>query len=294
MTFREIPEKEVPGESAIYSSSNSLIGIVRLDDDFHPMGPAQILQLYPEDNPSQTISRAEDARLITIGQVLYIVYSDNRNKVVTEGGFRMRVGELDFDGTSFTIVHTDILDEFEGQHPHIREKNWTPFDYEGNLLLSYSLSPHRVLHPLLYSDKCDTIARTDCQFHWFLGELRGGTAALKINSCQYLGFFHSSIMMPTTHSDGKDVLHYFMGAYLFAAHPPFSITHITQDPIIGKRFYHGEVYEPYWQPVRVVFPCGYIFDESYIWLAYGRQDHEIWICKIDKAGLLRSLEPVSE
>ena len=83
--------------------------------------------------------------------------------------------------------------------------------------------------------------------------------------------------------------HYFRGAYTFSRHPPFEGTAVSPQPIVGKGFYHGPIYERYWGSVRVVFPCGFIYDENYLWVSYGRQDHELWIAKLDKKKLLESL-----
>ena len=97
--------------------------------------------------------------------------------------------------------------------------------------------------------------------------------------------------MATVHSQNKEVLHYLMGAYTFAAQPPFNITQISPEPIIGKKFYSGAEYKPYWHPVRAIFPCGFVFDKQYIWVVYGRQDHEMWVVKLDKLKLYASLIP---
>jgi len=99
--------------------------------------------------------------------------------------------------------------------------------------------------------------------------------------------------MASTHSEGKTIYHYFMGAYTFSNDPPFEITAISPKPIIGKHFYTGIAYKPYWKPIRCVFPCGYISDEEFIWIAYGREDHECWVAKLDKKRLLDSLVPVA-
>jgi predicted GH43/DUF377 family glycosyl hydrolase len=61
---------------------------------------------------------------------------------------------------------------------------------------------------------------------------------------------------------------------------------------VGTAFY-TEPYYTTWKPLRVVFPMGYVFDGDYIWLAYGRQDFEIWVAKIDKKLLYESLMPVA-
>ncbi len=293
LSFRDFPTCSEELFSDVQSSSFSCVGLVFLNDDLTLDGDPHILDLPGATFEREILARSEDARLINIDERLYIVYSDNQNKVITEGGFRMQVGELDFDGKRFSLNKIESLTDFPGQSQKRREKNWVPFEYKGNLLLSYSLLPHKVLRPLLDgSESCDLVATTRSNISWKWGELRGGTPALKIGS-EYLAFFHSSINVATDHSDGKTMPHYFIGAYTFEKEPPFQITKISPEPIIGKNFYHGRKYLPYWHPVRVVFPCGYIFYEDHILLAYGRQDHEIWIAKLDKKALLKSLLPLN-
>ena len=99
--------------------------------------------------------------------------------------------------------------------------------------------------------------------------------------------------MQTTHSDGKNILHYFLGAYTFSSLLPFEITQMSPEPIIGEHFYKGAKYPPYWHPIQAIFPCGYVSDDNHIWIAYGRQDHECWVVKLDRQGLLQSLIPVT-
>jgi predicted GH43/DUF377 family glycosyl hydrolase len=100
--------------------------------------------------------------------------------------------------------------------------------------------------------------------------------------------------MLTAHSEGKTILHYFMGAYTFSSEPPFAITKISPEPIVVKGFYSGVPYTSYyWKKCqRVIFPAGYIYDSDYVWIAYGREDHEIWIVKLYREGLMQSLVPV--
>ena len=84
------------------------------------------------------------------------------------------------------------------------------------------------------------------------------------------------------------MVHYFMGAYTFSPDPPFSITSMSPEPIVGEDFYVGPSYKT-WKPMRVVFPGGFIAAEKYIFVVYGKQDHEMWVVKLDKEKLLRSL-----
>ena len=78
-----------------------------------------------------------------------------------------------------------------------------------------------------------------------------------------------------------------MGAYTFSADPPFAITSYTKKPIVGEGFYTDSNYYK-----RVIFPGGFVVSDSVIYLAYGKDDSEIWIATIDKAALKKALMPV--
>lgn len=283
MSFRVIPSHAL--------KYTSYIGLVFLDSNFEPISKPQILQL--RDLDSSVPSRAEDARLIVVGNKnLYMIYDDNPYPIITRGGFRMYVAKLKWNGSEFTIRKKVCLSEFEGENSTIREKSWVPFDYKGKLFLAYSLTPHVIFQPNLATGTCTTIHKTMSTINWDFGMLRGGTPGYLLGN-EYLSFFHSSQDMITVHSQEKKALHYFMGAYTYSSTPPFTITRASTEPIIGKGFYSGMSYKHYWKPVKVVFPCGYVFDEKYIWVLYGRDDYENWVVKLDRVGLLKSLIPVS-
>lgn len=287
LSFRVIPNPR--------QSFTSWLGVVWLNENFEPISQPQ--KLLTRNPSSKVPSRAEDGRLIAVGNKLYLIYSDNEDAVISKGGFRVYIAELDFDGRRFYIKHTssikhiERLSDFPSNNMNRREKNWTPFAYDNRLLLAYSLHPHAILEPQFGTNSAIALASSTSRISWPLGELRGGTCGL-LDGDHYLAFFHSACKMATVHSSNKDVLHYFMGAYTFSAQPPFEITHISSEPIIGKQFYSGAEYTPYWHPVRAVFPCGFISNDTYIWIAYGRQDHEMWIAKLDKKKLYASLMPV--
>ncbi len=278
LSFRVIPNPKTP--------FNSLLGVIWLDQEFQPVGEPQILNTREEGDPIP--SRAEDGRLVIIGDQLYFIYSDNSESKISKGGFRVYVAQIGSEEGQFFLKNIEILREFEGESRAIREKNWTPFDYQGNLLLAYSQSPHLIFYPIPGLGVCQTLFSTETPHHWDWGGLRGGTPGMEVEGV-YLAFFHSCKKMATLHSEGKEMLHYFMGAYTYSLDPPFPITRISPEPIIGKNFYHGPVYKPYWGSLRVVFPCGYVYDDFSLWVAYGRQDREVWIAKLDKKGLLDSL-----
>ena len=151
--------------------------------------------------------------------------------------------------------------------------------------------PHHVLLPSLKTGISTTASYTCALMDWQWGELRGGTPAI-LDGDSYISFFHSSIIMPSVHSNGKKIQHYVMGAYRFSARPPFALTHVSPEPIVGKGFYEGKEY-PTWKPLRVIFPMGCIVGDEHIWVSYGRQDFEIWVATFDKKKLYASLVPCS-
>jgi len=282
MSFREVSKPCFP---AIPSASESSIGLVWLDDDFNPISDAYMLDF------GSAISRAEDPRLLVVGNDLCIVYSNNTEEVATDCGFCMWIAKLLFYQDEFYLYDNWKLAYLDGEQHLKREKNWVPFDFNGRLCLSYRISPHKVFFTMYHSEICYTLSESNTPVKWKWGELRGGTPAIDING-RYLSIFHSNIEIATTHSEGKVMPHYFMGAYLFSNQPPFEITHISSRPIIAKGFYSGEQYPYYWRPTQVVFPCGILAKGNNIWITYGRQDHEIWVAKLDRVKLLMSLSPV--
>lgn len=270
------------------SLSTNGMGLVLLDKDFNLISVPQILDIHYLD--PAIAPRQQDPRLVAVGDKLFIVYSN-----IIEGHNiseirRMFVAELHYDGCQFQVSTPECITQFEGENEQRWQKNWVPFEYNGKLLLSYSILPHRVFEPLLGTGTCSTIASSLGKINWDWGALRGGTPALLIDG-EYLSFFHSSTTLASQHSAGKKITHYFMGAYTFSTEPPFEITKISLKPIVGPNFYNGIEHKT-WKPLRVVFPCGFVAGEQHIWIAYGRQDHEVWIAKLDKYGLMESLKIV--
>jgi len=283
MSFRTIPD--------LKHKFNGRLGLVCLDDDFNIIGQPQLLDTAMVN--STIPARTDDGRLIVIEDRLWMVYSDCRDPIISKGGFRVYIGEVVHNDGIFSIQQIECISQFEGQNSNVREKNWVPFDYCDKMYLAYSLAPHKIFYPLIGRGSCATFTSTlgdiDWQKNW--GEVRGGTTAL-LDGDHYLSFFHSWIKMKTFQSNGKTISHYFMGAYTFSKDPPFEITNISPEPIVGKGFYSGNVYKPLFGTVAVMYPLGLIFDDKYIWLSCGKHDHECWIIKLDKEKVLESLIPV--
>jgi predicted GH43/DUF377 family glycosyl hydrolase len=257
---------------------------VWLDNEFNIASKPMLLKII-QDKPSQ-FSQTQDPRLITIHDRLYVIFN-NFLKIGDISTRRMFIAEVKYDHDTFSIKNPLCLHPFQGWSSRW-EKNWVPFVYNDTLLLAYGLIPHRIVQPLV-TGECITVASAHSPMYWDWGELRGGTPGI-LDGDEYIAFFHSSIKMATTQSNGKAMPHYFMGAYTYSSKPPFTITRYSKTPIIGKNFYNGPAHNT-WKPLRVVFPMGCIIDDKYIWVSYGRQDFEVWIAKFDKKGLYQSLVP---
>ncbi len=269
--------------------STNPFALVWLDEEFNPISTPQIFEL-PFNNPILA-SKQQDPRLIAAGDRLFVVYNNILEDVTHREIRRMYVVEMrDADGT-FTATEPECLRNFEAKSEMRYEKNWVPFAYQGELLLTYSIIPHKIFRPIAGTNACETLFTTDNSFKWDWGVPRGGSQAI-LDGDHYLSFFHTWVDVPTVESNGKKITHYVMGAYTFDSKPPFALISASPEPIVAKDFYEPPYYRT-WKPLRCIFPSGLLIDENYVWVAYGRQDHEMWIAKIDKKGLLRSLVPVS-
>jgi len=193
---------------------------------------------------------------------------------------------------------------------HSREKNWSPFNYKGRILLIYSIIPHRILamdygnlesDEFVFNKHIPTSGHVEPFFNatsrvetvdtklvaissiamnsWkeLYGELRGGSQAVLLNKTHYITAFHSS----HKNCDGGA---YFMGFYLFRSEPPFEIVAISPDPVRPVGFYDKEVRGVY-------FVSGIILiDDRILRVSYGRDDREGYLLDFEVRSVLDSLE----
>lgn len=264
----------------------SQIGVVMLDDQFEPIGEPQLLDTRLVDNfiPSQS----EDARLFTYKEKTYLIYNDGVENVnpTTSQRRDMYLAELCCEKGEF-FLSTPLKLFYEAKRSIPWQKNWVPFEWNGMLLLSYSMVPQEILFPNLKNGECYFGYKSHASVDWPLGVLRGSTHAV-LDEGEYLAFFHSGMITSSTASAGWNLWHYFMGAYTFSAEPPFEITKLSAKPIIGEGFY---TYSSFLK--RVIFPSGFVIDGPYIHVAYGKDDSEMWIATLDKEALKTSLVPVT-
>lgn len=281
LTFRYLPNR-------FFQPWISYIGIVMLDESFEQLSEPQLLdtRFIFKNTPSQS----EDARIFTHNGKIYLIYNDNMDVTFPSIYERrdMYVVELICGDNRFFLCDPVKLYNEEKYNETLWQKNWSPFDWKGNLMLIYSINPHEIFAPNLENGNCLLHSETFTykSMHWNLGTMRGGTPALLVDD-EYLTFFHSGTVTTSPSSDNAELWHYFMGAYTFSSKPPFEITKITSKHIDHPSFYTYSNYDK-----RVIYPGGFVVDGSNLLVAYGKDDCEIWIATIDIKELKKSMAPV--
>jgi predicted GH43/DUF377 family glycosyl hydrolase len=261
----------------------SYIGVVRLNEAFDPISEPQLLSTRFID--SKTPSQSEDARIVSYQGKLFLTYNDNIDVCPTIWKDKREIflAELHYDSNRFYLSKPLKLFHEQKKNNQWQQKNWVPFEWEQKLLFTYTINPHEVIFPNLYNGACYTCYETSPPIHWAFGTLRGGTPPVLFDG-EYLSFFHSCVKFSSNASANSMLWHYFMGAYTFSNEPPFKLTKMSPAPIVGDHFYTQPFNEK-----CVIFPGGCVIAGSKIYLAYGKNDCEMWIATLDKEELEKSL-----
>jgi predicted GH43/DUF377 family glycosyl hydrolase len=250
------------------------VRLVKLDKEFKPIGTGS---LYVELG-----NRSYDPRLVQVGSSTYLTFTSPKPEDPNSNcSSRINLTKVHDHGTYFTFDHpVPLTVEFQ----YLWEKNWSPFNYQGTLCLSYSVNPHKVIVPY-ENGSCDLICETTQPIQWDFGIIRGGTPALLVDE-EYLAFFHSSLWSPSANR-----FIYSMGAYTFSAHPPFPLKRISSRPFAHPDFYSTPMNDLTY--AQVVFPAGIAVKDNTIFVSYGENDGAIKVMEIDRALLYQSLERIS-
>ncbi|HEY2810259.1 MAG TPA: hypothetical protein VGJ00_02570 [Rhabdochlamydiaceae bacterium] len=265
----------------------SYIGIVELDETFTPVSQPQLLKTRSKNNA--TPSQSEDARLFCYDGRRFLIYNDNIEES-KPNYFNRRdifIAELLYSNGHYFLSAPQKLIHEKKYNLQWQQKNWIPFEYKSMLLFIYTINPHEIIYPNFLNGTCYPYFQSEADIMWSWGQLRGSSAAV-LDEDEYLVFFHSGVQITSKASFGLEMWHYFMGAYTFSAEPPFHITKISSIPIIAEGFYTGSN-----RPKRVIYPGGYVVAESKIYVAYGKDDCEMWIATLDKQSLKSSLKAVN-
>ncbi len=265
-----------------HKDPTSYIGIVLLNDSFDVISEPELLNT--RNTFSKTPTQSEDARLFTYRGRIFLIFNDNTEYIwrTVFDNRDMFIAELIHENGRYSLSLP--LKLAYGTVPV--QKNWSPFEWNQNLFFSYSVNPHEVIHPNLRNGLCYQSYKTEGFIDWEFGTLRGSTPPI-LDDGEYLAFFHSARKMSTFYTHGWPLWHYFAGAYTFSAEPPFEMKKISPFPIVEETFYGFSN-----TIKRVIFPGGIVICGNAIYMAYGKDDCEIWIATLDKEALKNSLVPV--
>lgn len=270
-----------------------------LDEDFVPITkPVHIDLPVP--------LKIEDIRLIRVSGLLYGVAASSGEKCV----YLLRL-EVAPKAKQVKVLRYGPL-RFAYQTAF--EKNWTPFEYNGELYVTYKVNPHLVLKVDTKSLECkpvDPLFELDppvVQYEgmpyrpyssyeyrvWpkVYGEMLGGTPAIRISKRQYLSFFHSR----NTKGVGQQRRSYYLGAYTFSTQPPFLVDAISPEPLLGPEDTNAELPACTWldSASRVVFPVGIVLREECVYMSFGENDRRCCVAGMGLTDLLASLQPCSK
>lgn len=258
----------------------ALIGVAKLDREFSVLpDTVQLLDVFSHSSePSIT---AEDARLIQMGERIFIFFNDLPT-VGKKSGFALYFAELIEEGGKFLTKGPAKLLRY-AKSVSI-EKNWSPFVFEEKLYAIYSDQPRVILEIDVETGECKEVSSDSSPLEWGWGRVRGGTPAYRLED-QFITFFHSSFPAAFERK-GKQKKRpvYVMGMYAFDAKFPFAIRSIYPLPLGSVSDYADK------NSRQVVFPCGLVVEGDFFHVAWGKNNRQIWITTFDRKKLLEKVE----
>jgi len=221
--------------------------------------------------------------------------------------------ELKFDEQSKNLYVQEpfLYLSTDHEYGHVPQKNWSPFEYKfrrkqmssssSKTFFVFSVDPHKIVdanETSVMDDKvltthtiCETVIIEPIDSIWKWGPIHGGSNSLLVDTPfgpRYLAFFHSQ-----SHHMTFWMTTYFMGAYLFDVDPPFSVTHISDHPIIPSALYGEEIDGWAFKAIDyIIFPMNIIEYDDKILLSLGRNDRSGYVVVLNTKGLVSSMKPV--
>lgn len=237
---------------------NQKLALVELDKHWQPIESTNKLLKLHSDFGGYHV---EDPRLFDCNGELMLAYTD---------GYKMALANLTNDepGEYLTFKKKNAVGH-DG-----REKNWTPFEYDGKIHFVYNTAP---IHTVFDLD--GSVYEHEWNPDFKYGYLRGGTPAYNMGD-YYLSFFHSSKQLKSD----RWARVYFVGAYAFESKPPFKPIAYTKEPLIMGEYFDMSIARPC-NVVFVAFPCGAILENGEWNVSFGYQDYENRIFKIKDTDL---------
>lgn len=229
-----------------------------------------------------------DARFCTVAGRLFAHYNDGWKR----DGNHIFLVEIDPDTLKTNAPARRLV--MDGPRRAI-EKNWMPFEHDGELWAIYSISPHLVLK-VEFIDQETALCRPIHHIEWDtkaysarFGELRGGAPPLRCGD-HYVSIFHSSFsvrplrqaLFHLLHKPPAKTLRYVGGVYAFEASPPFTPRWLHPEPIIWPPPLPRRQNQQLDRRIeRSAYPCGSAFHRGRWVVSFGSQEEYCCIATMD-------------
>jgi predicted GH43/DUF377 family glycosyl hydrolase len=217
----------------------------------------------------------EDPRLFTLnnGKELWICFTN---------GYEIGFAQLFVDFKKNTVEpRVQFMCESIGEKTmdkDRREKNWTPFDKNGELWVHYQYSPQHIIYQLdkktgnvIKTIKHETPDSLIQKEKTWMGSIRGGTPAISLNDKYNITFFHTRTNYCTPY-----YAYYTAGTLLFEKNSGKIV--YCSDTIIKPSSFINIVPRP--GQLSVVFPAGIIKNGENIIVSYGLNDYDTFVLKL--------------
>jgi hypothetical protein len=258
-----------------YRAAQFRLSCITLDKDFQPI---------PGTHEEMAITHNVDPRLIqtTRGLLLSTSFHNGRDQM------ELRRVSFDVDGRHH-LQDVDKYTRVDGVTLQPHEKNWVPWEHAGELLLTYSASPHQILRirpdgsaALAYTSTWNVPSNVNEYSRGNPFALRLNTPPVLLSTGHYLSTCHTR-----HHPHG-----YFNFFYTFDAVPPFRVTGFSRLPVLTPRHASGQNLRD--AVAVLIFPQSMLVDEAagQVTLAGGDNDHSVVVVRLSLSEVLAGMMPV--
>lgn len=275
-------------------SYNTEIAVIQLDEKYRPIDRTNTridLRKFPAG-----VTTFDDPRAFIYKGAIHFVYARGLQIHTRQGKMwvsgigiaHVNDGKLVRQFLPFFGNNKNISNGWAGQKS---EKNWSPFEYDGKVLMVYSINPLVVIESDLNRPQCRKVSETSFdQSFWKWGKFLGGGTPMLKRGEEYYGFFHSFV------SDGTNkptCRRYNMGFYSIVNDKGFwKVKRISTKPLLeaekdAKRDLRKS--DDWWLP-NCVYPCGMIERGDKVIISAGWQDCRCMLYEYDWDEILEDVK----
>jgi predicted GH43/DUF377 family glycosyl hydrolase len=253
-----------------YRENEDNIYLCRLDSKFDII----IFSLF-----DLKLHHSADPRLIwTKNNQLLMVYSYYEEKMETEHIVGLIVMENDnkfVKNIPFRISPAML---------NTRQKNWVPFEHQGDIYFVGEIKPHTIYKLNNFCDnQTELMYSLDWKPKWFShAHMRGNTPPVLLDDDTFLGTFHTVETIGGVHF-------YDNGFYTFKANPPFNAIKSASRTFLPAEA-ACEAYFRKHEHIVCPFPIGIVRDKDDIHISYGDNDSSVKIISTTINEVLFNLE----